>query len=185
MSEIFFISDTHFQHAKILTFKDGDTQVRPGFRDVTHMDSVIIANWNKTVAPNDIIYHLGDVAWKTNKRTKEILGSLNGKKRLCIGNHDDVDFLYPFFERTYLWKYFPDFNFIASHVPLTNLADLARTGANVHGHLHNKSITLTVDGKTTFDNRFLNVSVEQTNYTPVHIEEVINALPANVGLGAL
>src|SRR5687767_11406765 len=137
MSEIWFISDTHFQHKKFLTFKDKQDRLIRNFEGVNHMDEHMINRWNKVVNENDTVYHLGDVAWKTNSKTRDIMNSLKGKKRLCIGNHDDHEFISQFFERVYLWKYFEEFDFIASHVPLS-IKDLKRSSSNVHGHLHNE-----------------------------------------------
>ena len=31
---------------------------------------------------------LGDISWYTAKKTAEILKRLNGRKHLCVGNHD-------------------------------------------------------------------------------------------------
>ena len=53
-SRVFFTSDTHFNHTNIIRFCN-----RP-FKDVTHMNETIIANWNSVVGPDDIIFHLGD-----------------------------------------------------------------------------------------------------------------------------
>jgi len=60
--EIFLISDTHFGHGNILTFKDKSGQpIRP-YKTLEEMDEALIDNWNKVVKPTDKIYHLGDVA---------------------------------------------------------------------------------------------------------------------------
>lgn len=187
---IFFAADHHFQHAKLLTFKDANGNLlRPNFKDIQEHDNTIIARHNSIVKPDDLVYFLGDVTWKTNLIAKEILQAMNGRKRLIVGNHDDVDFLMGtgFFERTYLWKYFPEHNLIASHVPLT-VADLKRAKFNVHGHLHDKVVTkphVTLDdnlqpyetllGPVT-DMRYLNVGMERTGYKPFSLEEVLGML---------
>ena len=50
MSKIWIISDTHFAHANILTFKKKDgTLVRPGFNDVQDMDDYMVKQWNGPV----------------------------------------------------------------------------------------------------------------------------------------
>lgn len=50
----FFTSDTHFNHANIIRFCN-----RP-FKDVEQMNETLIANWNRVVGTNDIVFHLGD-----------------------------------------------------------------------------------------------------------------------------
>ena len=45
MSDIWVISDTHFNHAPILTFKDyAGKPPREGFRDVDHMNEMMLDN---------------------------------------------------------------------------------------------------------------------------------------------
>ena len=70
---IFFTSDTHFGHKNILNFCE-----RP-FKDTDEMDETIITNWNNKVGKNDIVFHLGDFAFATNKRWQELQYKLNGK----------------------------------------------------------------------------------------------------------
>ena len=53
---MFFVSDTHFGHAKIIEYCD-----RP-FNNVEEMDEYLISAWNETVQANDDIYILGDFA---------------------------------------------------------------------------------------------------------------------------
>lgn len=87
MSKTWVISDTHFGHANILTFRDssGDL-IRPGFKNIDEHDQLIIDNWNSVVKPEDRVYHLGDVA--IPRRGLKFLYALNGRKALIGGNHD-------------------------------------------------------------------------------------------------
>lgn len=75
----FFTSDTHFNHAKILSI------CRPMFNNIEEMNEKIISRWNELVSPGDIIYHLGDFAWKD---AEPIIKRLNGQKFLIRGSHD-------------------------------------------------------------------------------------------------
>lgn len=79
---IFFTADTHFGHTNIVKHCG-----RP-FDSVDEMDGVIIENWNKIIKKQDIVYHLGDFAWKTPLEYKN---RLNGQIHLCEGNHDRVN----------------------------------------------------------------------------------------------
>ena len=62
MVNTFFISDTHWGHNNILTFKRADGNPLRVFNSIEDHDEYIIEQWNKTVRPQDHIYHLGDVA---------------------------------------------------------------------------------------------------------------------------
>ena len=52
---------------------------------VEQMDEVIIENWNSVVNRKDLVYILGDFAWKNHS---SYLHKLNGSKILIKGNHD-------------------------------------------------------------------------------------------------
>lgn len=80
----FFTSDTHFGHARIIELCN-----RP-FDDISHMDEMLIANWNDVVSPEDEVFHLGDVALGPWERWHNILTRLNGFKILVVGNHDRI-----------------------------------------------------------------------------------------------
>lgn len=79
---IWFTSDTHFGHKNIIQY----TQ-RP-FESVEEMDETMIERWNERVAPNDSVYHLGDVGLCPAPQLKEILDRLNGSIFLITGNHE-------------------------------------------------------------------------------------------------
>lgn len=78
----FFTSDTHFGHARIIELSN-----RP-FKDVTHMNEMIVHNWNALVRPDDTVFHLGDVALGPIEDSLKYIMRLNGRKILVVGNHD-------------------------------------------------------------------------------------------------
>lgn len=80
----YFTSDTHFGHKNIIKYCE-----RP-FKDFTHMDEVLINNWNSVVGDTDVVYHLGDVALGVYDRWAGIFERLNGYKVLIVGNHDRI-----------------------------------------------------------------------------------------------
>lgn len=160
----FIISDTHFNHTKILTFTDYEgNKVRP-FETVEEMDETLIDNWNKTVSVNDKVYHLGDVV--INRRSLSLLDRLNGRKVLIRGNHDIWD------TKDFL-KYFTNIHgtykldkYILSHVPIHPDSIPLWCLCNIHGHLHNNRVKL----NNEVDKRYFNASVELNNYTPIDFE---------------
>lgn len=182
MRDIWVISDTHFGHENILKFKDFNTGklVRGDhFDNLDHMDESMIDNWNSVVKPGDIVYHLGDVTFGDKERFKKTWSKLNGSKRLCVGNHDDVKWLSSggFFAKVSLWRMWPEFGLIFSHVPM-HINSLYRWASkdelvasyqepelmtNIHGHIHQNPSP---------EGPYRCVCVEQINYTPVNIEEL-------------
>ena len=83
MANTFFTSDLHFGHHIAISYDN-----RP-FTDVNEMDVELIKRWNKKVNPEDTVYILGDLSWHSIDKTIEILNTLNGRKVLIRGNHDD------------------------------------------------------------------------------------------------
>jgi len=202
-NDIWFISDTHFNHANILTFRHKNETgelIRPGFTNVEHMNEVMIENWNKNIKPQDKVYHLGDVAFGNVKDFHRIMSRLNGQLRLVMGNHDkfDMDYYLRFnriidaddsnlnykyefvrpngssriFEKVMSWRQFRNMPipFVACHYPLHEDSLYGRNGLifNVHGHIHERRVKL----GNKIDPRYINVSVEQTNYAPIHMDEL-------------
>lgn len=83
-SKIYFTSDLHFNHANIIKYCG-----RP-YASKEEMTEALIHNWNETIYPDDSIYILGDFMWASSWNT--VLGQLNGRKVLILGNHDRKDF---------------------------------------------------------------------------------------------
>lgn len=82
MPEKFFISDTHFFHNNVIKFDN-----RP-FETIEDMHNKIKQRWNNKVSNADTVYIVGDFTWKSFDEAIDFLDSLNGRKRLIMGNHD-------------------------------------------------------------------------------------------------
>jgi calcineurin-like phosphoesterase family protein len=76
---VFVTADLHLGHDNIRRHCS-----RP-FGSVEEMDEVLIANWNGVVSRRDLVYVVGDFAWKN---TSKYLSRLQGRKILIRGNHD-------------------------------------------------------------------------------------------------
>lgn len=163
MSNVYFISDLHFHHPKILEFsgdyRDGDT--------IEEHDQALIDKWNSTINKKDLVYVLGDVVLGKPDNL-DILSELNGRKILIRGNHDDrfstKEYLEHFEEVYGLLRYK---GFWLSHCPLhpTEL----RGKKNIHGHVHQNSIR---DYHHEIDKRYVNVCVEACNGFPVSAKSI-------------
>lgn len=165
MANCFLISDTHFGHNSIINFvRDDGSKLRP-FSCVEEMDELLVENWNKTVKPNDKVYHLGDVV--INRKSLEILKKLNGSKVLIKGNHD-------IFKIQDYCKYFKDIRAVhriakiavLSHIPIHN-DSLPNDIFNIHGHLHHRRVLIADKKIHPF---YYNVSVECIDYKPISLE---------------
>ena len=166
MRNIWITSDTHFSHNNILKFETDGQSRGQLFKNIHHMNSELIDRWNSVVKQGDKVYHLGDVSMGNPATLGLIMNRLNGSKRLIVGNHDDVKFLTKggWFQKVMMWRIFKEHNIVLSHVPLRE-DTFRKVEYNVHGHIHYHNPPT---------KQHINVCVERTDYTPVHIEEVIN-----------
>lgn len=172
MGETFFIGDTHFGHKNIIVF-EGTKALRP-FATIEEHDEEIVKRWNSVVRKHDVVWHLGDVAF--GKQSLELVKRLNGAKRLIAGNHDGYG------TRKYLDAGFLSVRgawavdgFLLTHVPV-HPGQLEREGfskGNIHGHLHMNHVMLSwPKGEPKRDPRYINVSCEQINLTPISLAEI-------------
>jgi calcineurin-like phosphoesterase family protein len=151
------------------------------------MDEEMIRRWNDRVRPNDKVYHLGDVV--INRKALKTVARLNGDKVLIRGNHDifrDDEYREYFRE---LRAYHVLNGSILSHIPL-HPESLGRFGTNIHGHLHSNRVKkiVGVNAKTgefkystENDVRYHCVCVEQTDFTPILLEDVFKRIAAEGG----
>jgi calcineurin-like phosphoesterase family protein len=143
------------------------------------MDYGLIANWNSVVAPEDMVYIVGDFTMKGYKQKEwftRTLSALHGKKVLIYGNHDRLHPLEAIevgFQSAHssLWM---DGIFLG-HDPAWSTA--LPDGTNMMcGHVHNL-FTLVQNG----NHRVLNVGVDVWNYKPLMFEDaqriLIKSLP--------
>lgn len=85
----FVIADTHWGHAKSLSFlKPNGERLRP-FDSVEEMDEYMVNNWNRVVNKSDTVYHLGDAV--IPRKSLSTLERLKGRKILIRGNHECLD----------------------------------------------------------------------------------------------
>ena len=173
----FVISDHHLGHTNSWEkFKREDGSPLRPFTSTEEMNETMIERHNAKVKEQDTVYFLGDVV--INKKYLELVKRMNGRKILIRGNHDifkDEDYRSVGFEQIHGVRVFVD-KFILSHIPLHPDCVTERFKVNVHGHLHANEImideTLMSSSYIKPDPRYLCVCVEQTNFTPLHFDEV-------------
>lgn len=153
MGNVFAISDLHFSHKNMA--------IKRGFNNEIEHNDYIIEKWNSVVHKKDTVWVLGDITME--KSTPYILlDRLNGYKKIVLGNHDKPQHI------PELLKYVNSVcgmikykNFILTHCPIHD-TEIGRFKKNIHGHVHENSLD---------DERYINVSCEAVNYTPVLISK--------------
>jgi calcineurin-like phosphoesterase family protein len=173
----FVVSDHHLGHTNSWEkFKLADGSPLRSFSSNEEMNETMIERHNAKVKEQDTVYFLGDVV--INKRYLELVKRMNGRKILIRGNHDifkDEEYREAGFEQLHGVRVFVD-KFILSHIPLHPDCVTERFRVNVHGHLHANEVMSwqVIDEDIVYkpDPRYLCVCVEQTDYTPLHFDEV-------------
>lgn len=169
---IYFTSDLHFYHDKIIKH----TQ-RP-FRSAEEMNKTLIKKWNNKVSYDDEVYILGDFTMKGTDMASALLSSLRGKKYLIRGNHDNfVDS--PEFERSlfisvqdYMEITYINTRFILFHYPIVEWNGYGKGAIALHGHQHNHK-------KYNIENRKMgilryDVGVDANDMAPVSAKEIVD-----------
>ena len=161
---VFFSADHHFGHKNILHLGRG----RP-FKNIEEMEETLIENWNNVVQKNDMVYYLGDLAFKTqDKEIERILRTLNGQKILITGNHDAK-----VIRRSKAWAHVWDYReikvegqkIILCHYPFQEWNGAYHGAWQLHGHCHNNlpyAATL----------KRIDVGVDCHAYSPISFERV-------------
>ena len=131
---LFFTADTHFgDHRTINIWK------RP-FAGTAEMDALLIERWNAAVAPDDEVWHLGDVA----RRAADVPGlleRLNGRKHLLRGNNDPAGTLAaPGWASVgeYAELEVDGHRLVLCHYPFRSWNGQHRGALNLHGHSHGR-----------------------------------------------
>lgn len=83
-----FTSDIHFGHENIIEYSE-----RP-FDGVPQMNAAIVSHWNQVVAPDDIVYIVGDLCMGKMDDSLPVVSQLQGRLRLIPGNHDRLHPMY-------------------------------------------------------------------------------------------
>lgn len=171
---IYVTSDNHFNHWNINRY------CKRGFKSLEQMNNTMVKRWNSNIRPEDIVIHLGDIIFTKGQSSeiKKMIGKLNGRKILIKGNHD---------RKSYSWYLTNGFDFIIErgiwrfnkkkvlfvHDPKSITHNDYKTCDYIlHGHLHDKGRFI----KNRKQCQIINLSVEQTNYTPMNLITLLNRL---------
>jgi calcineurin-like phosphoesterase family protein len=165
MPNVYFTSDTHLGHARIVTIGAG----RP-FKTIQEHDAELIKRWNERVKPDDVVFHLGDFNYKSSVDADFYLKQLNGRKFLIVGNHDK--------QKTITadgWEVAPlpyqelELNgmlITLCHYPIEEWNGYHKGSWMLHGHVHGMTKTVPIR-----KNR-VDVGVDNFNFAPATFEEI-------------
>ena len=181
--KIFFTSDTHWSHANIIKFCG-----RP-FKDVEEMNETLIDNWNSIVGPNDIVYHLGDFCFAGSAAWHSLLGQLNGRIHLILGNHDEKNLRQGYMQLFESVSYQQHIvigsdNFFLNHYPYLCYPGHHSHTYQLFGHIHSSPYKFDgIDAKKAkkmLTSTQYDVGVDWNNFKPVSYTDLIKRLDYQV-----
>ena len=159
--KIWLISDTHFNHKKLLEYED-----RPKDYEEKIFKGLM------SIPENEMLIHLGDISMgKDEEMMEKYIAPLKCKKTLVLGNHDkkSIDW---YLERGFdsvcyrmIIKAF-GFEILFSHKPRP--IEEYNYGLNIHGHCHSQKRL--IEFEPTMNDKQLLVNIMDTNYFPVKLK---------------
>jgi len=156
--KIWLIADTHWGHHNIIEYES-----RP-----SNFNELMLTNWNSLVAPDDIVYHLGDIVFG---RGKLILPQLNGKIILVRGNHDKRNSMMWFLTHgvTFMCDLFTlkayGMRMVFTHKPIEDLTNW-KGYINIFGHCHSNVPEWLTEQHKLF-------TIEKEGYSPVELRKFV------------
>ena len=158
--QTWIISDTHFFHTNI-----GKYCNRPdGWQEK------IIENWNRFISPEEVVFHIGDLALGKKDDLEGLATHLNGQIYLMRGNHDRRSSAFycqlgiTLVVDPYHLTHPSGLQLVFSHRPILTIEP---NMLNLHGHIHNNSTP-------GLGVRHVNLCVEVREYRPWRLGEILS-----------
>ena len=182
MPNLFFTSDEHHGHLNVIKFCN-----RP-FDSLEHMTEELIRRHNERVTKADLVYHLGDMFWRTFgiDNALSVMSRLNGQHFYIRGNHEELFEKNPILSDAFIWirdraKVHPPQLGKHPGILLDHFAGRVWDGSHkgrwqLFGHSHGELSKSSQQpfGATEDSDRYLSfdVGVDCWDYYPVSLEEV-------------
>jgi len=178
---IWFTSDTHYSHKNLIkNLSTWSSGAHRDFKSVDEHNSIMVNNINKIVGQDDILFHLGDVAFGGFDNIKLFMDQLIcNEVHLILGNHDN----HIKTNRNDVKKCFTSVSlrndvyidgelFVLHHYPIAEWEAGHKGSYHLYGHQHNLP-------KDRFRNggRSMDVGLDgHSEFRPYHYNEIIKIL---------
>ena len=184
MGNVWYTSDEHLEHEAILRFCN-----RP-FKTVEECREAMLANHNELVKPGDIVYHVGDMFWRTCTEAiaLDYMSRLNGNHYYVRGNHEELIDRSPKLRAKFVW--IKERAFLHSNaeygtpkIVLDHYAGLVWAGSHngtwqLYGHSHGELSKAIPDQATAAKLNSFDIGVDCWDYKPVSHEQVVARMKA-------
>ena len=188
--QVWFTSDTHFDHKNICrattSWEDSDDITRD-FSSLDQMNDELIYWINARVGQDDILFHLGDWSFNGFENIRKFRERIVCKNvHLILGNHDhhinrNKENIQSIFSSVneYLtldvkWAVkknkFESARFVLMHYPIASWNGMNDGVIHLHGHVHLPPQHRIAQGKA------MDVGVDGNNYEPINMTEVLKIM---------
>jgi calcineurin-like phosphoesterase family protein len=178
MNDVFFTSDEHHGHENIRTGwagQKGAVAPRP-FSSLEDMTEGLVERHNARVKPGDLVYHLGDMFWRTFSPISalDVMNRLHGQHYYILGNHEEMFEKASFLKHSFVWvrerEKIRPIGGPKAGIVLDHYAGRVWRGSHngawqLYGHSHGNLPEL--DTLLAFD-----VGVDVNDFAPVSLDEV-------------
>lgn len=156
--------------------------------DIEDMNETLIANWNKAVGTDDIVFHLGDFCLGDSGKWNRLLDKLNGKIYLILGNHDLRNFRKSYAERFESVAMQMNIEVGEQKICLNHYPFLCYEGSydytwQLFGHVHTSKYNIGKDAprlRMLFPTQY-DVGVDNNDFTPVSFAQVKEIIEKQIG----
>ena len=189
---IFFISDTHYNHANICSATTswvGAENLTRKFNTLNHMNDALVNNINEVVGENDVLIHLGDWSFGGFEKISEFRNRIICKNiHLTYGNHDhhirnNKEDIQDIFSSTQDYLFLDirrpskegkgvmdKYSFVCMHYPIASWDSMNDGVIHLHGHVHLPPNLRLGEGKS------LDVGVDGNNLHPMSLDEILSVV---------
>lgn len=152
--QIFFTSDTHYNHSNICSATSNWPEGRGTrkFNSLGEMNDRIVSEINQKVDENDVLVHLGDWSFGGFESIIEFRNRINCKNiYLFLGNHDhhirnNKEGVQGYFRKVSSYdvidirrpegKETKKYQFVCCHFPIASWDGMNKKVPHLHGHVH-------------------------------------------------
>lgn len=167
MTNVFFSSDTHDLHGKIIGLANRPCET------VEEMTEMLVDAWNSVVHKQDHVYHLGDLSFGNADQAAAFVRRLRGNIHFVEGNHDDSarraarkhPRLFTSYQQ-YKEIRVGEQRIVMFHFPITSWHLAHRGSWHLHGHTHGNLDPAVINGP------MLDVGVDAVGFAPISFDEV-------------
>lgn len=160
----YLFADLHLTHKKIHEYRGFETvQAHDDFVEKRYLETIRKSVRSPIIEKHDTVYFLGDVSF--SREGWERIDTWPGHKVIILGNHctefEHISFIAGLKTVKAVHGMLKAHEHWLTHAPLH--PEHLRGKRNIHGHLHSAKVE---------DRRYMNVSLENTDMAPMHIDAI-------------